>query len=102
MKAIVITALGGPDVLQLQDVAEPVAKAGHVVVRIAASAVNRADTYQRHGTHPVPQGWPPYPGLECSGTIESVAEDVHHWKVGDQVSCVHYTTTVYSLCETYR
>ena len=86
MKAVVVTALGGPEVLQVQEVPEPELKPGHVVVRIAASGVNRADTYQRHGTHPVPEGCPPYPGLECSGTIESVADDVQHWKVGDQVS----------------
>lgn len=85
MKAIVITRPGGPEVLELQEVPDPELKPGHVIVRIAASALNRADTLQNRGGHAVPLGWPPYPGLECSGTIEAVADDVQSWKVGDQV-----------------
>lgn len=71
--------------LELQEVPDPELKPGHVIICIVAAALNRADTYQNRGAHAVPPGWPPYPGLECSGTIEAVADDVHDWKVGDQV-----------------
>lgn len=40
---------------------------------------------QRKGAYPVPKGASPYPGLECSGTIESVGKNVSRWKIGDQV-----------------
>ncbi|KAH7426087.1 hypothetical protein KP509_11G084200 [Ceratopteris richardii] len=85
MKAIVITKPGGPEVLELQEVPDPELKPGHVIIRIAAAGLNRADLLQNRGMHAVPPGWPPYPGLECSGTIEAVSDDVHDWKVGDQV-----------------
>ncbi|KAI5079747.1 hypothetical protein GOP47_0005226 [Adiantum capillus-veneris] len=85
MKAIVITRPGGPDVLEFQEVPDPELRPGHVIVRISAAAINRADTYQNRGMHAVPPGCAPYPGLECSGTIEAVADDVQSWKVGDQV-----------------
>ncbi|XP_073122552.1 uncharacterized protein [Henckelia pumila] len=85
MKAIVITRGGGPEVLQLQEVEDPKIKDDEVLIRIAATAVNRADTLQRQGKHPPPKGDSPYPGLECSGTIEAIGSNVHRWKVGDQV-----------------
>lgn len=85
MKAIVITAPGGPEVLQLQEVADPQLPDGHVLIRIVAAGVNRADALQRQGGHQVPGGWPPYPGLECSGIIAAVGNGVDKWKVGDQV-----------------
>ncbi|XP_073027823.1 uncharacterized protein [Primulina eburnea] len=86
MKAIVITRGGGPpEVLQLQEVEDPKIKDDEVMIRIAATAVNRADTLQRQGKHPPPKGDSPYPGLECSGTIEAIGINVHRWKVGDQV-----------------
>lgn len=53
--------------------------------RIAATALNRADTFQRQGKYPPPKGDSPYLGLECSGTIEAIGSNVHRWKVGDQV-----------------
>ncbi|KAJ9168913.1 hypothetical protein P3X46_020390 [Hevea brasiliensis] len=85
MKAVVITALGGPEVLQLQEVDDPQIKDDEVLVKVEATALNRADTLQRIGKHPPPKGASPYPGLECSGTIEAVGKLVSRWKVGDQV-----------------
>lgn len=85
MKAIVITAHGGPEVLQLQEVAEPEVRDGEVLVKVVAAALNRADTVQRKGQYPPPRGPIPIPGLEVSGTIEAVGKDVSRWKVGDQV-----------------
>jgi putative PIG3 family NAD(P)H quinone oxidoreductase len=85
MKAAVITEFGGPEVLQLQEVPDPVVGAGEVVIDIAATAVNRADLLQRAGHYPPPPGAPEWPGLECSGVISAVGAGVLHWNVGDQV-----------------
>ncbi|XP_047957099.1 quinone oxidoreductase PIG3-like [Salvia hispanica] len=85
MKAIVITEAGGPEVLQLQQVDAPKIKDNEVLIRVAATALNRADTLQRLGRYPPPKGESEFPGLECSGIVEAVGKDVHRWKIGDQV-----------------
>ncbi|KAJ6935381.1 hypothetical protein NC652_010407 [Populus alba x Populus x berolinensis] len=85
MKAVVITTPGGPEVLQLQEVEDPQINEDEVLVKVEATALNRADTIQRQGRYPPPKGASPYPGLECSGTIEAVGKNVSRWKIGDQV-----------------
>ena len=49
---------------------------GEVLLRVVATAVNRADLLQRQGHYPPPPGSPPYPGLECSGVVAAVGPDV--------------------------
>ena len=85
MHAVVITEPGGPEVLRWTEVEDPVPGAGEVLVDIVASAVNRADLMQRMGFYPPPPGAPPYPGLECSGTIAATGPGVTGWKPGDEV-----------------
>lgn len=85
MRAIVATGPGGPEVLQLSDVPDPVAGPGQALVRVAATAVNRADLLQRKGFYPPPPGAPDTIGLECSGTIVALGEGVAGWSVGDEV-----------------
>src|ERR671921_2032465 len=85
MRAITISEPGGPEVLQPQEVPDPEPAAGEVVIQVAATAVNRADLMQRQGHYPPPKGAPPYPGLECSGTVQEVGEGVDDWSVGDEV-----------------
>jgi putative PIG3 family NAD(P)H quinone oxidoreductase len=85
MHAVVITKPGDPEVLQWTEVPDPVPGPGEVLIDVAASAVNRADLMQRQGFYPPPKGAPPYPGLECSGTIAAVGPDVAGWQPGDQV-----------------
>jgi putative PIG3 family NAD(P)H quinone oxidoreductase len=85
MRAITIVSPGGPDVLRIADVAEPVPQPGEVLIDIAAAGVNRADLLQRQGMYPPPPGAPPYPGLECSGRIAALGERVTNWNTGDQV-----------------
>jgi len=75
MKAIEITAPGKPDVLRLTERPDPVAGAGEVLIRVAASGVNRPDVLQRKGLYPVPPGASDLPGLEVAGTI--VSGDAH-------------------------
>lgn len=86
MKGIQIDGAGGPEVLKLQDFEDPVAGEGEVVIKIAATAINRADTLQRQGKYKVPPGASEIPGLECSGVVDSVGHGVTKWKVGDEVS----------------
>jgi NADPH:quinone reductase-like Zn-dependent oxidoreductase len=85
MRAVVITEPGGPHVLEVQEVPDPVAEPGEVLVRVAAAGLNRADILQRQGNYPPPPGSSPYLGMEVSGTIEALGEDVAGWAVGDEV-----------------
>lgn len=85
MRVIEITKPGGPEVLEIREVPDPKAGEGEVVIKTTATALNRADIMQRQGNYPPPPGASLYPGLEVSGTIESVGPGVSKWKVGDQV-----------------
>lgn len=70
MKAIEITAFGPPDVLRQGERPLPVPGVGEVLIRVAASGVNRPDVLQRKGHYPVPAGASDIPGLEVAGVIE--------------------------------
>ncbi|MFT3820946.1 MAG: NAD(P)H-quinone oxidoreductase [Rubrivivax sp.] len=85
MKAIVLEAFGGPEMLRLRELPPPVAGAGEVVVRVAATALNHADLLQRSGTYTKGAEVGMVIGMECSGTIESVGSGVAGWQVGDRV-----------------
>ena len=69
MKAIEITSFGAPDVLRVVDRPDPVAAEGELLIRVAASGVNRPDVLQRTGNYPVPPGASDLPGLEVAGEI---------------------------------
>jgi putative PIG3 family NAD(P)H quinone oxidoreductase len=85
MKAVVITEFGGPEVLAVRELPDPVPGPHEVVIDVAATAINRADLLQRAGHYPPPKGAPDWPGLECSGTISAVGAEVEAWNVGDEV-----------------
>jgi putative PIG3 family NAD(P)H quinone oxidoreductase len=85
MRAVTLPSFGGPEVLTLAEVPTPPYGPGEVLVQVAATAVNRADTLQRMGFYNPPTGASPYPGLECSGRIAAVGADVAGWQVGDEV-----------------
>jgi putative PIG3 family NAD(P)H quinone oxidoreductase len=85
MHAIVIAEPGGPEVLQWTEVEDPRPGPGDVVIDVTAAGVNRADMMQRQGLYPPPKDAPVYPGLECSGTIVAVGQDVTGWRPGDLV-----------------
>ena len=84
MRATVIRSLGGPEVLATEDVDEPMAGPGEVVVEIAAAGLNFIDTYHRTGLYPV--GLPFTPGLEAAGTVASVGSGVDGMSEGDRVA----------------
>lgn len=71
MRAIAITQPGGPEVLVECQRPDPVAGPGEVLVRVAASGVNRPDVLQRKGTYPPPAGASDLPGLEIAGVVVS-------------------------------
>ena len=85
MRAVVITQPGGPEVLRLEEVPDPVPGPGEVLVEVAAAGLNRADVMQRQGHYPPPPGAPPYPGMECSGRVVGLGPEVTSWQVGDEV-----------------
>jgi NADPH2:quinone reductase len=86
MRAAVITRPGGPEVLEVRDVARPEPGSGEVLVRVYASALNRADLLQREGRYPAPPGWPAdIPGMEIAGEIEARGPGASRWKIGERV-----------------
>jgi NADPH:quinone reductase len=88
MKAVEISAFGKPDVLRLGERPDPVPGPGELLIRVAASGVNRPDVLQRTGNYPVPPGASDIPGLEVAGQIVTgdAAEMAQAgFKVGDRV-----------------
>ncbi len=86
MKAVVITQPGGVEVLELRDVERPTPGGTDILVRVASSGLNRADLLQRRGLYPPPRGYPEdIPGLEYSGVIETIGEEVDTLAVGQAV-----------------
>ncbi|MFQ6112473.1 MAG: NAD(P)H-quinone oxidoreductase [bacterium] len=86
MKAIVITKPGDPDVLQLQEVPAPEPGVDELLVKVHATALNRADLLQRRGLYPPPPGVrEDMLGLEFSGEVEVVGKKVTAFNPGDRV-----------------
>jgi len=87
MKAVVITRPGGPEVLEYREVPDPVAGPEDLLIRVRATALNRADLLQRMGGYPQPGPKPAFeiPGLEYAGEVIAVGERVEGFAVGDRV-----------------
>lgn len=85
MHAITLDRPGGPDVLQWREITTPQPGRDEVLLDVAATALNRADLLQRQGVYAPPPGTTDVPGLECSGTIAALGENVSGWQVGDPV-----------------
>ncbi len=87
MKAVVITRPGGPEVLEYREVPDPVAGPEDLLIRVRATALNRADLLQRMGGYPQPGPKPPFeiPGLEYAGEVVAAGERVEGFAVGDRV-----------------
>lgn len=85
MRAITMTAPGGPEVLRLTEVADPTPTPEQVLVRVRATALNRADTLQRTGNYPPPPGESDILGLELAGEVEAVGAAVRDIAPGDRV-----------------
>ncbi|MFC6997399.1 NAD(P)H-quinone oxidoreductase [Rufibacter roseus] len=86
MKAVVITAPGEPEVLQIQERPTPSPEAHQVLVKVYAAGINRPDVAQRKGRYPAPAGAPSdIPGLEIAGVVEACGDAVSQWKTGDAI-----------------
>src|SRR5919108_3046699 len=85
MVAIEIREPGGPDVLVPVERPTPQPGRGEVLIKVAAAGVNRPDVMQRRGKYPPPTGASDIPGLEVSGTIDTLGPDVRDWRIGDAV-----------------
>jgi len=84
MKAILFDEPGDESVLRLGETDPPVLQPGGLRLRVAATAVNRADLMQRRGFYPPPPGASPILGLECAGEVIEVGAGVRGWKPGDR------------------
>lgn len=86
MQAVWISAFGGPEVLEIRTVGKPLLNDDHVLVRVRASSLNRADLLQRQGKYPPPPGFPAeIPGMEFAGEVAEVGSSVRLWKPGQRV-----------------
>jgi putative PIG3 family NAD(P)H quinone oxidoreductase len=86
MQAVWISTYGGPEVLEIRTVGKPLINDDHVLVRVRASSLNRADLLQRQGKYPPPPGFPAeIPGMEFAGEVAEVGSSVRQWKPGQRV-----------------
>lgn len=85
MKGITLNGFGGPEVLSLTEVPKPEPGPGQILVRVRASALNRADTMQRMGQYPPPPGESELLGLELAGEVESWGDGVGGFEKGQRV-----------------
>lgn len=86
MRAIVISETGGPEVLAMRERPDPTCGPRDLLVRVHASALNRADLLQRRGLYPAPPGCPEdIPGLELAGVVEAHGAEVTRFEIGDRV-----------------
>jgi putative PIG3 family NAD(P)H quinone oxidoreductase len=90
MRAVVLRSHGGPEVLAIEEVDQPVPGPDDVLVAIRATALNRADILQRMGGYPDPRRGLSLeiPGLEFSGIVSAVGDRVTMWKPGDRVMAI--------------
>jgi NADPH:quinone reductase-like Zn-dependent oxidoreductase len=91
MKAVRLHEFGGPEVLRYEDAPRPVIGSGEVLVRVHAASLNPPDLYMRDGYRTMPPEWQPNPvfpliiGTDVSGVVESVADDVTGFAIGEEV-----------------
>ena len=86
MRAIVVSELGGPEVMVAAERDDPQANPGQLVVKVAAAGVNFMDIYQRSGIGAYTARTPYTPGAEGAGTVLAVGEGVTEFAVGDHVA----------------
>ena len=108
MRAVVFHEFGQSDVLQVEELPDPKAGPGEVVVDVTATALNHLDVDVREGTSRFPVEPPHVPGVEPVGRISEIGDGVEGWQVGDRVavyliatcgSCSYCRTGRESLCE---
>lgn len=85
MRAVVVRERGGPEVLTIAELPEPVPGPQEVLIEVHATALNRADLLQRRGAYPPPAGASELLGLECSGVVAALGPGASRFRVGERV-----------------
>ena len=85
MKALLSTAAGGPDTLELLEIADPVAGPGQLVIAVKACAINYPDVLIIEDKYQFKPQRPFAPGAEVSGIVSAVGDGVEGWAIGDRV-----------------
>lgn len=85
MLAVTNNVFGGPEVLSLSLVPDPLPSEEEILVEVHATALNRADLLQRQGKYPPPKGASPILGLEMAGIVVATGKKVEKWQPGDAV-----------------
>ncbi len=99
MQAIRVEAFGGPEVLQVREVPDPVPGPGEVLVRVRAAGVNPVETYIRSGAYGIRPELPYTPGTDGAGVVEAAGEGVTGIRAGDRVYLSGSLTGTYAqLC----
>ena len=88
MTCVEITEPGGPEVLKPAKRPVPTPGPDEILIKVAATGVNRPDALQRAGAYPPPKGASDLPGLETAGTVAAVGADARRWAVGDRVAAL--------------
>ena len=107
MRAIVVHQFGGPEMMTLEQAADPKPGAGEILVRIRAAGVNPVDAYIRSGAYPRTPPLPYTPGSDGAGEVAAVGANVNAFSIGDRVYIAGYgskpggagTYAEYALCE---
>src|SRR3989442_5895848 len=105
MKAIRVSDFGGPDVLKLENVADPKPDSGQVLIRVKAAGVNPVDTYIRSGAYARKPNLPYTPGTDAAGIVEAAGPGVKQFKPGDHVytnATITGACAELALCEESR
>jgi NADPH2:quinone reductase len=96
MKAVITYRFGDPEVMTIEEVADPVPKEGQVLVRLHAAGVNPVDCYIRSGLYAQHAHLPYTPGFDGAGVVEAVGPGVKHRKPGDRVYVAWSLTGTYA------
>ena len=109
MRAIVVREFGGPEVLTLEELRDPLPGNGQVLVRTHAVGVNPYDTYMRTGNYATRPPLPYTPGADAAGVVDAVGAGVHGVRVGERVhvfgTAVHKSYGAYAekvVCEPHQ
>ncbi len=97
-KQIVISKLGGPEVLKYQNYDLPNnIKDNQVRIKHTSIGLNYIDTYHRSGIYPLPSNLPVCPGMEAAGEVIEIGNNVQNFKIGDKVA--YATPPIGAYCE---
>lgn len=96
MKAIRVHEFGPPEIMQVEEIPDPKAGAGQILVRVYAAGVNPFDTYIRSGAYSIKPSLPYTPGRDAAGVIEAIGEGVTRFKVGDRIYSSETITGAYA------